>query len=181
VAGTTADATAATRAERGHGTALVGADAAALPLRDGCADLTLAMHMLYHVPDPAAAIRELRRVTRPGGRVVVGLNGSDALKELWAVIEAASGGDVRPYGERLRLDEGEALARAVFSSVTRHDFTAELRLPGPEPVEAYVRSMSLVQASADPEHLIAAVLSRLPNGPGRLFRVTTHAGCLVCA
>ena len=160
--------------------ALVGADVAALPLRDGCADLTLAMHMLYHVPDRAAAVRELRRVTRPGGRVVVGLNGSDSLKELWAIIDAASGGDLRPYGERLRLDEGEALLRTVFSSVTRHDFTAELRIPDPEPVAAYVRSMSSVQASADPEHLVAAVLSRLPNGPGRLFRITTHAGCLVC-
>jgi hypothetical protein len=113
--------------------------------------------------------------------VVVGLNGSDALRELWAIIEAGTGGDIRPYGERLRLDEGEALARTIFSSVTRHDFTAELRIPGPEPVEAYVRSMSLIQASADPEHLVASVLSRLPNGPGRLFRVTTHAGCLVCA
>jgi ubiquinone/menaquinone biosynthesis C-methylase UbiE len=162
------------------GTALVGADVAALPLRDGCADLTLAMHMLYHVPDRVAAVRELRRVTRPGGRVVVGLNGSDSLKELWAVIDAASGGDLRPYGERLRLDEGEALLRTVFSSVTRHDFTAELRIADPEPVAAYVRSMSSVQASADPEHLVAAVLSRLPNDPGRLFRITTHAGCLVC-
>lgn len=162
------------------GVALISGDAAAVPLRDGCADLALAMHMLYHVPDPAAAMRELRRVTRPGGRVVVGLNGSDSLRELWAVIKAASGGDVRPYGERLRLDEGEALARTVFTSVTRHDFTAELRIPGPEPVEAYVRSMSLVQASADPERLVATVLSRLPNGPGRLFLVTTHVGCLVC-
>jgi len=160
--------------------ALIGADVAALPLRDGCADLTLAMHMLYHVPDRVAAVRELRRVTRPGGRVVVGLNGSDSLKELWAVIDAASGGDLRPYGERLRLDEGEALLRTVFSSVTRHDFIAELRIPDPEPVATYVRSMSSVQASADPEHLVAAVLSRLPNGPGRLFRITTHAGCLVC-
>jgi SAM-dependent methyltransferase len=162
------------------GTALVGADVAALPLRDGCADLTLAMHMLYHVPDRAAAVRELRRVTRPGGRVVVGLNGADSLKELWAVIEVASGGDLRPYGERLRLDEGEAELRTVFGSVTRHDFTAELRIPGPEPVAAYVRSMSSVQASADPDQLVAAVLSRLPNDPGRLFRITTHAGCLVC-
>jgi len=162
------------------GTALVGADVAALPLRDGCADLTLAMHMLYHVPDRTAAVRELRRVTRPGGRVVVGLNGSDSLNELWAVIDAASGGDLRPYGERLRLDEGEALLRTVFRSVARHDFTAELRILGPEPVAAYVRSMSSVQASADPENLVAAVLSRLPNGPGGLFRVTTHTGCLVC-
>ena len=62
--------------------ALVAADATALPLPDGVADLTLAMHMLYHVPDPSQAVRELRRVTRPGGRVVIGLNGLDHLREL---------------------------------------------------------------------------------------------------
>lgn len=47
--------------------ALVAGDAAALPLRDHAADLTLAPHMLYHVPDLQGAITELRRITRPGG------------------------------------------------------------------------------------------------------------------
>jgi SAM-dependent methyltransferase len=163
----------------GDAAALVAGDAAALPLRDGSADLTLAMHMLYHVPDPAAAVRELRRVTRPRGRVVVGLNGADHLRELRALI-AAAGGDFPP-GELIRLDEGEALLRSVFPSVTRHDFIAELRVPGPEPVAAYVRSMSRTQSTADPEVLVTEVLSRLPNDPGRLFLATTHAGCLVCA
>jgi SAM-dependent methyltransferase len=171
---------AAATAEAG-GTALISGDASALPLKDGCADLTLAMHMLYHVPDPAAAVRELRRVTRPGGRVVVGLNGADHLRELWAVIATASGGDLTPYGERIRLDDGEALLRPVFPIVARHDFIGELRIPGQEPVAAYVRSMSRTQAAADPGRLVAAVLSRLPNDPGNLFRITTHAGCLVCA
>ena len=63
-----------------------GADATALPLPDGVADLTLAMHMLYHVPDPSQAVRELRRVTRPGGRVVIGLNGPDHLRELRELV-----------------------------------------------------------------------------------------------
>ena len=38
--------------------------------------------MLYHVPDPAHALRELRRVTRPGGRVVMVLNGVGHLRQL---------------------------------------------------------------------------------------------------
>jgi SAM-dependent methyltransferase len=165
--------------------ALVVADAAALPLRDGAADLTLACHMLYHVPDPAVAVRELRRVTRPGGRVVVVLNGADHLAELRALIAEADGPDAAPPGERLRLDSGEALLRTVFSSVTRHDFAGELLIPEVEPIEAYVRSMSRAQALADPAPLIEAVLAKNPNapirnGPDGLFRVRTHAGCLVC-
>src|SRR5689334_6773436 len=37
------------------------ADAQAVPLRDASTDVVLAMHMLYHVPDIAAAVREMRR------------------------------------------------------------------------------------------------------------------------
>ena len=158
--------------------ALITADAGALPLRDGAADLTLAMHMLYHVPDPVPAIRELRRVTRPGGRVVVGLNGADHLRELRTIVAAAHG--AWP-GERIRLHDGEALLRTVFSSVTRHDFAGQLRIPDPEPVAAYVRSMSSTLDHADPERIVADVLSAaFPAGSGRDLLVTTHAGCLVC-
>ena len=49
---------------------LVVADATALPFRDAAADVTLAMHMLYHVPAPKGAVRELRRITRPACRVI---------------------------------------------------------------------------------------------------------------
>lgn len=42
------------------------ADVQALPVRDGSVDLALCMHMLYHVPGPAQAIAQLRRVVRAG-------------------------------------------------------------------------------------------------------------------
>jgi SAM-dependent methyltransferase len=160
---------------------LLAADAVALPLRDGTADLTLAMHMLYHVPDRTQGIRELRRITRPGGRVVIGLNGPGHLRQLREVVAAARGDDVWGQHERVTLDDGETLARRYFSTVTRHDFVSELRIPDPEPVAEYVRSMSGTQHSADPERLVAAVVSRFPAAPGAAFTVTTHAGCLICA
>ena len=159
------------------GVALIAADATALPLPDGVADLTLAMHMLYHVPDPSQAVRELRRVTRPGGRVVIGLNAPDHLRELREIVAAARG-DGRWGGrrERLTLDDGEALARASFSAVARHDFVTELRVPDPRPIADYVRSMSGTQHSADPERLVAAVVARFPAGPGAVLTITAHPG-----
>lgn len=51
---------------------LIAADACALPLRDGSVDLAVAMTVMEFVADPHAVIAELARVTRPGGRVVVG-------------------------------------------------------------------------------------------------------------
>ncbi|MGH3254581.1 MAG: class I SAM-dependent methyltransferase [Streptosporangiaceae bacterium] len=166
------------------GPALVAGDVAALPLRDSCADLTLAMHMLYHVPEPGVALRELRRVTRPGGRLVVGLNGTDHHRELRALIRAGLadlGHRAGPMvGEQFGLDEGDVLLRRLFPTVVRHEFRGQLVIPGREPVAAYVRSMSLASRLGDPEALVSAVVSRLPSGPSATFLDTTHSGCLVC-
>ena len=161
---------------------LVAGDAAALPLRDDAGDLTLAMHMLYHLPDPAAAVRELRRVTRPGGQVVVGLNGEDHLRELRDLITAALrdliGGE--PPREWIRLDDGESLLASEFSSVTRHDFIGELLIQDPQPIEDYARSMIIADDPPDAEAFAAAV-ARLARTDQEAFRIRTHAGCLVCS
>jgi len=53
------------------GAALVLADARALPLSDGCADAIFAAGLVNHLPDTEAGLRELARVTRPGGRLVL--------------------------------------------------------------------------------------------------------------
>ena len=49
---------------------LVAGDAAALPIRDACADALRADRVVEHLPDARAALREWRRVLRPGGRLV---------------------------------------------------------------------------------------------------------------
>lgn len=49
---------------------VVEADAYALPFDDGSFDAARCERVLMHLDDPAAALREMRRVVRPGGRVV---------------------------------------------------------------------------------------------------------------
>lgn len=46
-------------------------DAESLPFRDETFDLVTAMGVLHHIPDPKAAVREIRRVLRQGGRFVM--------------------------------------------------------------------------------------------------------------
>jgi SAM-dependent methyltransferase len=169
---------------RAPGASLIAADAAALPLRDNASSLTLAMHMLYHVPEPAVAVRELRRITHPAGQVLVVLNGEDHLRELRDVITAALRNLINaepPLRERLRLDDGEDLLASEFTSITRHDFTGELFLPGPEPAEDYARSMVITHDLQNPGAFATAAGQLVPTDDQGVFRVRTHSGCLVCS
>lgn len=46
-------------------------NATALPFGDGCFDRVTTRYSFHHMPDPAAALSEMKRVCRPGGRIVV--------------------------------------------------------------------------------------------------------------
>jgi SAM-dependent methyltransferase len=164
-------------------------DAQRLPLADGGADVILAPHMLFHVPDRAAAAAEFRRVTRPAGQVLVVLNAADHLAELLALAAGAAAalgvGDPGIWDEHQRhvsmtLDPGQRLLSGVFEAVERHDFVGQLVLPRPEPVSRYIASMRVTQAMPDPAALIAAAVAGIPFGPDGTFRVTTHSGLLIC-
>ncbi|GAB3077461.1 class I SAM-dependent methyltransferase [Micromonospora schwarzwaldensis] len=50
---------------------LLGGDAAGIPLGDGSVDGAWLSTVIHHVPDLVAAARELRRVVRPGGPVLI--------------------------------------------------------------------------------------------------------------
>ncbi|WP_329184073.1 class I SAM-dependent methyltransferase [Actinacidiphila glaucinigra] len=63
-------AAAAGAGRREHG-ALLLADCARLPLRDHTLDAVFAAGLIGHLPDPRACLRELARVTRPGGRLAL--------------------------------------------------------------------------------------------------------------
>ena len=68
------------------------ADALALPLPDESLDVVTGHSFLYLVPDRTAALAELRRVLRPGGRLVLlephrqGVRGD--LRSLWKTLRA---------------------------------------------------------------------------------------------
>ena len=69
-----------------------------LPFADGSFDAVLANFVVNHVPDPRAGVRELARVTAPGGRVGVTIwpSGQNTQSRLWAAVIAESGAVVSP-------------------------------------------------------------------------------------
>ena len=129
------------------GVPLVNADAGFLPLRDGAADVALAMHMLYHCPDIPATVAELRRVVRQGGALVVSTNSSVHLQELralWsAALSDAAGTALTPWAAaagRFSLEEAPAVIGAVFDEVEVQRTDNRLLVPDVEPVISYVAS-----------------------------------------
>jgi ubiquinone/menaquinone biosynthesis C-methylase UbiE len=67
-------------------------DILALPFEDSGFDVVTARHMLYHVPNLEAALRECRRVLKPGGRFLALTNADGNMQAYWnAVMEGLEG------------------------------------------------------------------------------------------
>ena len=168
---------------------LLVSDAQALPFADDSFDVALAMHMLYHVPDRASAISELRRVLRPGGVALVVTNYAAHLEELDRLIAAcAIAVGIAELPARgsvaFEMDSGAAELEAAFASVTARPFIGKLVVPEVEPVMSYVRSMGAWVRGTQPE--LGALTEELERrvretiATEGAFRMRTAAGCFVC-
>ena len=103
--------------------AVVNADVTALPVRDGAFDVVLAVHMLYHVPDREAAVRQLRRALAPGGTCIAVTNGTRHLLPLRALTEqavrrATPGWTMRQATHAFNAENAAAQLGVAFGSVT---------------------------------------------------------------
>ena len=114
---------------RRHRVASRVADVSNLPFDDASFDAVLAMHMFYHVPDPALGMAEVARVLKPGGRAIVTTNGRGDMHEIYALGAAAFGGPaVNPAALAFGFDEARAIMEAAFGKVTSAPHPARLRL-----------------------------------------------------
>jgi SAM-dependent methyltransferase len=110
---------------RDRGLRALRGDIQQLPFGDGLFDVVVAIRVLYHLPDLDRGLAEIRRVLRPGGRLVAVVYGRNHLRELWsqlgtkfyapATFAAENGGRaLRRHFER--IERRDATGRAVFSS-----------------------------------------------------------------
>jgi arsenite methyltransferase len=73
----------AVRAGTGPQIGFLRADAQRLPLRDAAVDAVVSMAVLQLIPDPVAALAEMARVLRPGGRLAVLVPTAGRAARLW--------------------------------------------------------------------------------------------------
>ncbi len=102
-------------------------DAESLELADASVAVVLCALGLMYVPDPARALAEMRRVLRPGGRIVIAVWGERAhcgWASLFPIVDAEVSSEVCPLF--FHLGQGEALARLCRAAL--FDVTQQQRI-----------------------------------------------------
>ncbi|PZT72271.1 MULTISPECIES: class I SAM-dependent methyltransferase [unclassified Streptomyces] len=168
------------------------ADVQQLPLAEASLGAVLALHMLYHVEDQAAAVRELGRVLAPGGIAVVSTNSRTDKRELEHLWRRAAG-DVLGVREgparvqlsaRFTLEDAPAVLGAVFGEIRTIPLPGVIEVTDAGPVVAHLASY---EAWADemgvpfPETVERAreLVDGIIRAEGA-FRVSCLGGVLVC-
>jgi SAM-dependent methyltransferase len=129
------------------------ADAAALPFLDAAFDIVTARHMLYHVPDIPAALSEMRRVLKPGGRFLAVTNAVGYMEEFWQIVREATSDEPELHtiaaeivSSRFDDISGAVFVRDAFGDVTVSYLDAALSFPAPEPVVAYFDTIETMRS-----------------------------------
>ncbi|GLZ79000.1 hypothetical protein Afil01_38070 [Actinorhabdospora filicis] len=159
-------------------------DATHLPLATRSCSAVLALHMLYHVPDPRAAVAEFARVVREDGSVLIMGNregDKHELDELWDraamdVLGHPAGGMV---GGHLSAEEMGELAREAFPVVESVSYRARTVVPEAAPVIAFfdsTRALSGLGGNFDAVLARASALIQERVATEGAFAFTNHTG-----
>lgn len=120
------------------------ADVMRLPFPDDAFDVVVALWMLYHVPDLATGLGEVRRVLRAGGTFVAATNGDEHL----AGLLTAAGG--RPLLTSFSSENGADALAPHFATVERHHHRSVAHFADSAQARAYLATFSPQLASQLP-------------------------------
>jgi SAM-dependent methyltransferase len=113
--------------DRGAAAAFVAGDAVTLPFRDGAFDVVTCRIAPHHFPDVAGAVREVRRVLRPGGSFLVqdilGHDDAEAAAFITEVERRRDPTHIRAY----RAVEWKAFLRAAGLTIMHSTVLTKLR------------------------------------------------------
>jgi len=128
----------------GRGLMPVRASGAAIPFRDGEFDLVLAISVIQLMPDGAAFVRELLRVARPGGRIVVAtINARNLLIPALKVLEREKYRSFRIYDARALRAMIEAAGGTVEATLwLAYPFGWSRTVPGNKRPPAFFSRLS---------------------------------------
>lgn len=116
-----------------------------IPFPDESFDLVIANMMLYHVPDLPKALREVRRVLKPGGTFLCATYGEHGIMEYLSGILAHLG--IRDETSRnFTLQNGASHLASCFSQVDCRHYPDALAVTNAEDLVDYLYSLSSMTA-----------------------------------
>jgi ubiquinone/menaquinone biosynthesis C-methylase UbiE len=130
--------------EIGHKFTFAQIDAQAIPFEDSYFDAVIANHMLYHVPDRARALSEIRRVLKSGGRLYAATNGEAHMAELKKLVGEFNMADIARWESftigSFRKENGHEELSSWFDQVEMHIYENGLLITEADPLVAYILS-----------------------------------------
>ncbi|PSN66241.1 methyltransferase type 11 [Corynespora cassiicola Philippines] len=149
------------------------AGAESLPFEDASFDTLVANHMLYHVDSPEAALKEFRRVLKPGGTVVIALNGMDHLDELLDLGEKVGRPSTIRNQARITAENAKGVLEKVFVGVTEERFPGAFEVGTTQPVIDYLGSLGEEGLNAEQADIVYHVVGSAIRKDG-IFRVNKN-------
>lgn len=136
-------------------------DAMQLPYATDTFDVVMANHMLYHVPSIDNALKEVKRVLKPDGKLLTATNSIHTMPELQVLMRRAivlltryGATQVRPPAlpsDTFALENGTRILANHFFAVVRHDIPSQLIFHDIEPAMTYLESMRDLRQDSLPE------------------------------
>lgn len=153
-----------------------------IPYKDDQFDLVIANHVLFYCSDITAACREIKRVLKPGGRLVCSTYGSDHMKEISELVTAFDDRIVLS-GEQLFLrfgrENGAHILSRCFNDITWHSYNDHLFVTKADPLVSYVLSCHGNQNQFILDHY-KEFRSHVSRYIGKGLKITKDAGIFLC-
>jgi SAM-dependent methyltransferase len=153
-------------------------DAQSISFPDGCFDIVIANHMLYHLPDMGKALSEIQRVLKPGGRFYASTVGQRHLQELSTLVtgfnpQLAAWGSIP--ADSFTLENGSTVLHSYFLEISLHRYIDSLIVTEVGPLVDYILSGRIEIESAQRLKLEIFV-ERVLNENGGKFMITKDSG-----
>ena len=118
-------------------------DAHYIRANDNSFDVVIANHMLFYCEDLPLVFSEIRRVLKPGGRLVCSTYGASHMKEISKLVQEFDDRIVLSADvlyEKFGKENGYDILSAFFKEVRWHAYEDNLVVTKPEPLIAYIMS-----------------------------------------
>ncbi len=158
------------------------ADLQSLPMGTKTTDRVIAIHMLYHLPEPARGVAELARLVKPEGLVIAATNGTSHLRQLWSLLARVFGTEpidstVKAFG----AETGFPILRQHFIDVRWIQYQDVLRVTNPDHIMDYLVSCPPGEdADQDQLRLLSRAVDQTFDEGGGVMEITKDVGLFQC-